>query len=84
MQFKCFSCGAEFDNIEQLAKHKKRHQTDSEESTKPTGVTCLGCARTIPIDSSQLNYSGPLTCPSCHKTMRVILENGEVVGARLG
>lgn len=81
MQYKCFSCGAEFDNLEQLANHKKRHQSPAPESK---GVICLGCGKPIPIDSSKSNYSGPLTCPTCHRTMRVILENGEVVGARLG
>jgi DNA-directed RNA polymerase subunit RPC12/RpoP len=81
MQYKCFSCGAEFSNLEQLANHKKRHQSSAPESK---GVICLGCGKPIPIDSSQSNYSGPLTCPTCRRTMRVILENGEVVGARLG
>lgn len=81
MHYKCFSCGAEFDNLEQLASHKKRHQSSAPEKK---GVICLGCGRPIPIDPSQANYSGPLTCPGCHRTMRVILENGEVVGARLG
>ena len=81
MRYKCVSCGIEFDTIEQLARHKQQHQNPVPDQK---GVTCLGCGRTIPIDSSQLNYSGPLTCPSCHRTMRVILENGEVVVARLG
>ena len=81
MRYKCVSCGIEFDTIEQLARHKKQHQNPAPDST---GAICLGCGKAIPIDSSQLNYSGPLTCPNCRRTMRVILENGQVVGARLG
>ena len=82
MRYKCHSCGVEFDTIEQLAAHKQRHQMEERPAT--SGVICLGCARRIPIEPSQANYSGPLTCPSCHRTMKVVLEDGEVVTARLG
>ena len=82
MRFKCVTCGIEFDDIQQLAHHKKQHQAPREEG--PKGVTCLGCAKKITLDPSKINYSGPLTCPNCHRTMSVILRDGEVVIARLG
>lgn len=82
MRFKCVSCGVEFDNIEQLASHKRQHQATP--ANAPPGVTCLGCAKRIPLDPSKINYSGPLTCPNCRRTMTVIIEGGEVVIARLG
>ena len=82
MRFKCITCGIEFDDIQQLANHKKQHQSSSQEG--PKGVTCLGCARKIPIDPSKYNYKGPLTCPNCQRTMTVTLDDGEVVIARLG
>lgn len=82
MQYKCFVCNEVFDDIQQLASHKKRHQAES--SNEPQGVTCLGCAGRIPIGASQLNYSGPLTCPRCKATMKVTLRDGGVVVARLG
>ncbi len=81
MRYRCNSCGIEFATIEQLAAHKRMHQAGDRPSS---GVICLGCARRIPLEPSQANYSGPLTCPSCHQTMKVVLENGEVVTARLG
>ena len=82
MQFKCHVCNQVFDDIQQLADHKKRHQT---EQTGPReGITCLGCAGTIPIGPSQYNYTGPLTCPHCRATMKVTLRDGSVVVARLG
>lgn len=82
MRFKCFSCGAEFATIEQLASHKRLHQATPQSSTP--GVTCIGCGRTIPIEPSKTNYHGPLPCPHCHRTMTVVIENGSVVVARLG
>lgn len=82
MRFKCVSCGVEFDNIEQLASHKRQHQT-TPINTSP-GVTCIGCAKRIPLDPSKFNYSGPLTCPNCRRTMTVVIEGGEVAFARLG
>jgi hypothetical protein len=82
MQFKCYVCNQVFDDIQQLAEHKKRHQTESSE--EPKGVTCLGCAGNIPLEPSQLNYTGPLTCPKCKATMKVTLKDGAVVVARLG
>ncbi len=82
MRFKCVTCGIEFDDIQQLANHKKQHQAPRDEG--PKGVTCLGCAKKIPLDPAKANYSGPLTCPNCHRTMSVILRDGEVVIARLG
>ena len=82
MRFKCPTCSMEFENIEQLARHRKQHQ--SQQETGPKGVTCLGCAQKIPLQPSQFNYTGPLTCPHCRRTMKVTLQDGEVVVARLG
>jgi DNA-directed RNA polymerase subunit RPC12/RpoP len=82
MRLKCFTCGAEFDDIQQLASHKRRHGSESQE--KKPGVICLGCGRPIPIAPDKANYSGPLQCPSCKGTMKVTLEGGEVVVARFG
>lgn len=82
MRFKCFACGAEFDNIQQLASHKRQHQTAPRDSSP--GVTCLGCGKSIPLEPAKANYSGPLTCPHCRRTMTVVIEGGEVVVARLG
>ena len=81
MRFKCASCGIEFDNIEELASHKRQHQASSKSSS---GVTCLGCGKGIPLEPSKYNYSGPLTCPNCRRTMTVVIEDGEVCVARLG
>lgn len=81
MRFRCATCGIEFATIEQLASHKKQHQAGS---GKPSGVICLGCGKGIPLEPSQANYRGLLTCPSCGRTMTVVLEGGEVVTARLG
>jgi DNA-directed RNA polymerase subunit RPC12/RpoP len=81
MQYKCPTCGAQFFDIQQFANHKKVHLRGTGESS---GVTCLGCASKIPLQPSQMTYSGPLTCPRCGKTMKVTLEGGEVVVARLG
>lgn len=82
MRYKCVTCGIEFDSIEQLAAHKRQHQQASKSGT--LGVTCLGCGKRIVLEPSQLNYSGPLQCPHCHCTMRVVIEKGEVCVARLG
>ena len=81
MRYKCVTCGIEFDSIEQLASHKQQHQAGSQ---SPSGVICLGCGKSIPLEPSKANYNGPLTCPGCRRTMTVIIENGEVVVARLG
>jgi DNA-directed RNA polymerase subunit RPC12/RpoP len=81
MRYKCVACGIEFDTIEQLANHKQQHQASSRSSS---GVICLGCGRGIPLEPSKANYSGPLTCPNCGRTMTVVIEDGEVVIARLG
>ncbi len=82
MRFKCVTCGIEFDNIEQLASHKRQHQAASRGSS--SGVTCLGCGKNIPLEPSKMNYSGPLSCPNCRRTMTVVIEGGEVCVARLG
>jgi len=81
MRYKCVSCGIEFDTIEQLASHKQQHQASSRSSL---GVICLGCGKSIPLEPSKANYSGPLTCPNCRETMTIVIEDGEVVMARLG
>jgi DNA-directed RNA polymerase subunit RPC12/RpoP len=81
MRFKCVTCGIEFDTIEELARHKQQHQAGPRSSS---GVICLGCGKSIPLESSKANYSGLLTCPNCRRTMTVVLEDGEVVTARLG
>ena len=81
MRFKCVTCGVEFATIEQLANHKRQHQAGPRSSS---GVICLACGKSIPLDPSRANYSGPLTCPSCGRTMTVVIENGEVAVARFG
>jgi len=81
MHYKCHTCGIEFDTIEQLASHKQQHQAGAQRSQ---GVICLGCGKSIPLESPKDNYSGPLTCPNCRRTMTVTIEDGEVVVARLG
>ncbi len=83
MRFKCFSCGAEFDNIQQLASHKRQHQT-APRSSSPGVITCIGCGKSIPLGTERMNYKGPLPCPNCHRTMTVVIDGGEVVVARLG
>jgi DNA-directed RNA polymerase subunit RPC12/RpoP len=81
MRFKCVTCGIEFATIEQLASHKKQHQAGSASSSR---VICLGCGKSIPLEPSKANYSGPLTCPNCDRTMTVVIQDGEVAVARLG
>ena len=81
MRFKCVTCGIEFATIEQLASHKKQHQADATGSSR---VICLGCGKGIPLEPSKANYSGPLACPNCGRTMAVVIENREVAVARLG
>ncbi len=81
MRYKCVTCGIEFGNIEELAAHKRQHQAGPQSSP---GVTCLGCGKSIPLESSRANYSGPLACPDCGRTMTVVIEDGEVCVARLG
>ncbi len=81
MHFKCGTCGIECENIEELARHKKLHQSAS---SRPQGVICLGCGKGIPLEPSKMNYSGPLKCPSCERTMTVVIEGGEVCVARFG
>ncbi len=87
MRFRCNSCGIEFDDIGQLASHKRGHQSGREEpagSAGPKGITCLNCAQKIALEPSQYNYSGPLTCPHCRRNMKVTLRDGDVVVARTG
>ena len=81
MRFKCVTCGIEFATIEELARHKQQHQAGPRSSS---GVICLGCGQSIPLEPSKATYSGPLACPNCQRTMAVVLEDGEVVTARLG
>ena len=73
--------GIEFENIEELASHKKQHQANP---TGSSGVICLGCGKSIPLEPSKAKYSGTLTCPNCRGSMTVVIEDGEVVIARLG
>jgi DNA-directed RNA polymerase subunit RPC12/RpoP len=81
MRYRCVTCRMEFESIEQLASHKRQHQASSRSSP---GVICLGCGKSIPLEPSKANYSGPITCPGCRRTMTVVIENGEVSVARLG
>lgn len=81
MRYKCVTCDIQFDTIEELAKHKQQHQAGSQGSR---GVLCLGCGKTIPLEPSKANYSGPLTCLNCNRTMTVVIEDGEVAISRLG
>jgi DNA-directed RNA polymerase subunit RPC12/RpoP len=87
MRYKCHICGIELYDIEQFANHKKQHQESApgtSGASNTSSVTCLGCGKPIPINASQANYSGPLTCPICHGITKVVLENGQVVTARFG
>jgi hypothetical protein len=81
MRYKFVTCGIEFDSIELLASHKREHQASSRSSS---GITCLGCGKSIPMEPSKANYSGPITCPNCQRTMTVVIENGDLCVARLG
>ena len=83
MRFNCAQCGIDFTTAEEWMAHKSKHQVRQPEDPTP-GVTCLGCAKKIPVNELQANYKGPLTCPNCNQTMNVILDGGEVVFARLG
>ncbi len=82
MHLKCNTCGAEFDDIQQYSSHKRMHNAPQPE--KKPGVTCLNCGRPIPIGPDKANFNGTLPCPSCKRTMRVTLSDGEVVVAWLG
>jgi len=75
MPYKC-SCGAEFTDVAEYAEHKGSHRGQT-----PKGVVCLGCGKPI---STPENYSGVVSCPSCLKSMKVVVEKGEVLTARLG
>jgi hypothetical protein len=81
MRYKCATCGIEFATIEQLARHRQQHLAGPR---TPSGVICLGCGKSITLEPSKANYSGPLTCSNCQRTMTVVIEDGEVAAARLG
>ncbi|MFC1925587.1 hypothetical protein ACFLW2_02700 [Chloroflexota bacterium] len=80
MPFKCGVCGLSFDAAEEFMNHKLVHQKESQKPEKK-GVICLGCGNPIPTDPSTSNYSGEIICSGCGQTMKVILEDGEVVFA---
>ena len=75
--FKCISCGLSFDTAEEYMRHKLAHQ----ERPEKKGLVCLGCGKSIPLDSSQENYRGDITCPGCGQKLRVALQDGEVMFA---
>jgi DNA-directed RNA polymerase subunit RPC12/RpoP len=77
MPYRC-SCGAEFTDVAEYAEHKRSHR---DQKQAPKGVVCLGCGKPI---STPENYSGMVSCPSCRKGMKVVVEKGEVLTARLG
>jgi len=77
MPYRCH-CGAEFADAGEYIKHKGSHK---EERQAPKGVICLACGKPI---ATPENYSGIVSCPSCHKSMKVVVERGEVLTARLG
>ena len=78
MPFKCFSCGLSFDTVEEFVQHKLAHQEQPKKQPE-RGLICLRCGKPIPVDSSKADYRGDILCPSCGQTMRVIIQNGEVV-----
>jgi DNA-directed RNA polymerase subunit RPC12/RpoP len=77
MPYRC-SCGAEFASAEEFVKHKASHQKQRQ---APRGVVCLACGAAIPTPD---DFSGMVSCLSCHKSMKVVVEKGEVQVARLG
>ena len=77
MPYRC-SCGAELATSEEFIRHKTSHQ---KERQAPKGVACLACGAAIPTPD---NFSGTVSCPSCHKSMKTVVEKGEVLVARLG
>jgi hypothetical protein len=83
MRFNCAQCGIDFASAEEWMAHKRMHQPARQVDPTP-GVICLGCGKKIPVGPDKANYKGPLPCPSCRRTMTVVLENGEVCFARLG
>ena len=80
MAFKCSSCGQSFDAIEEFAAHKRAHKKQPRKQPEK-GPICLRCGKPILIDSSKRDYRGDLPCPSCGQTMRVVIQDGEVVVA---
>jgi DNA-directed RNA polymerase subunit RPC12/RpoP len=78
MPFKCFPCGLSFDTVEEFAAHKRAHQ--EQPGRQPgKGPVCLKCGKPILLDSSKRDYRGDIPCPNCGQTMRVIIQDGEVV-----
>jgi DNA-directed RNA polymerase subunit RPC12/RpoP len=78
MPFKCFTCGLTFDTTEEFIKHKLSHKEQPKK-----GPICLRCGKPIPLDSSKANYRGNIVCPDCGQTMKVVMQDGEVVVAVL-
>ena len=74
MPFKCFSCGLSFDTLEEFVEHRLSHKEQPKK-----GPICLRCGKPIPLDSSKANYSGNILCPSCGQTMKVVIQDGEIV-----
>jgi len=84
MPFKCFSCELSFDTVEEFAAHRRAHQEQPGEQPgkqPEKGLICLRCGKPIPVDSSKRDYRGDIPCPNCGQTMRVVLQDGEVVFA---
>ncbi|MEK7281024.1 MAG: hypothetical protein AAB037_01560 [Chloroflexota bacterium] len=77
MTYRC-SCGASFEDVEQYMGHKRSHQEPPQAQKK--GVMCLGCGATIPTPD---DYAGMVSCPSCRRNMKVVVQGGEVQTAVL-
>lgn len=50
-----------------------------------TFVTCPGCGRGVTVSSGTMSTGSgslPVQCPLCHKTFRLIVKNGSLVGVQ--
>ena len=74
MPFKCFACGLTFDTVEEFVAHKLSHKEQPKK-----GPICLRCGKPITLDSSKANYRGDIVCSGCGQTMKVVIQDGEVV-----
>ena len=75
MPFRCFSCGLSFDTVEEFVEHKLVPQEQPER-----GMILRG-DKPVPASSSKPNYRGDMLCPNCGQTIKVVIQNGEVIFA---
>ena len=80
MPFKCNKCGLSFDEASEFMKHKLTHQGESEKQDKKA-LVCLSCGESIPDNYLKQNYTGDIVCQNCKQTIRIIIQNGEVLFA---